>query len=292
MHVDELAGLEDRLLSFFLERCPVGVALTDSDGKILSANPGLLSLAAGTESRIVGRSIEDLIAPSFAEAFRLAMDEARLGASGEVRVSLASFDGILRSCQLRLIPGDGRVLAVLEPDAAASPDVDTMTGAVTPETFSAQLSLELYRAGRYRRPLAVLKCEIDGLDSVSTDYGDDVRDRLVAQVGWTLRKQTRRTDLVARVSEGQFAVLLPETDLIGAFVTAEKLSTSVKETSVETPMGNLHPTASFGVVAASDAGESTCQTLTEAADWVLSLARRSGPGGIEAAPSIAYRMAG
>ncbi len=279
------------LLAYLLDRSRTAVALLERDGAVAGANASLAALAGIPGDSLAGRRLEDIVAPSFREPFLEALEEARLGARVETSVSLLSLDGLLRPCVLRIWPGEDTLLVLIDEECEADEE-QAVTGAETPEAFHRQLSLELYRASRYHRPLAVIKCEVDGVDDIRSRHGDEVAGRLLAMIGWALRKHTRRTDVVARMSYSRFALLLPETDLIGAYVAAEKLSQTVRDVSVETATGHLHPTACFGVVAASDTGDSTPQTLIEASDWVLSLAQRAGPGGIEAAPSVAYRLAG
>jgi diguanylate cyclase (GGDEF)-like protein/PAS domain S-box-containing protein len=288
---EHLAEHCQELLAHFLGRTRTAVAVLDREGTVTGANPALANLAGMPGDSFAGRRLEDIVAPSFREPFLEAIQEACLGARVEIRLSVLSLDGLLRPCALQIWPGEDSLLVLLEEECETDEE-QAVTGAETPEAFQRHLSLELYRAARYHRPLAVVKCEVDGVEDLRAQYGDEVTGRLLAMIGWALRKHTRRTDVVARMSYSQFALLLPETDLIGAYVAAEKLSQTVRDVSVETALGHLHPTACFGVVAASDTGESTPQTLLEAADWVLSLARRGGPGGIEAAPSVAYRLAG
>jgi diguanylate cyclase (GGDEF)-like protein len=288
---ERFSGYCQELLAYLLERSSAAVAELERDGTVKSANPALAALAGVPGDCFAGRRLEDIVAPSFRQPFLEAVEEALLGARVESRLSVLSLDGLLRPCALQIWPGEHTLLVLLEEECERDEE-QSVTGAETPEAFHRQLSLELYRASRYHRPLAVVKCEADGLEDIRSRHGEEVAGRLLAMIGWALRSHTRRTDVVARMSYSQFALLLPETDLIGAYVVAEKLSKTVRDVSVETALGHLHPTACFGVVAASDAGGSTPQTLLEAADWVLSLARRSGPGGIEAAPSVAYRLAG
>ena len=67
-----------------------------------------------------------------------------------------------------------------------------------------------------------------------------------------IRSSAREIDVVARVGDGQFGLLLPETHDSSAAVVAERLRTAIARWS---PQGGTPLTASFGVAGWDDDGD-------------------------------------
>jgi diguanylate cyclase (GGDEF)-like protein len=110
--------------------------------------------------------------------------------------------------------------AANDPDGAAS---DTLTGLLSPSRWARVLADEDARVRRYRRPATIVMIELDGLDRLTARLGDAAGDRLVPAVADTIRRLAREADFVARVGDGRFAVLLPETDEIQAINYVERV---------------------------------------------------------------------
>jgi hypothetical protein len=85
--------------------------------------------------------------------------------------------------------------------------------------FAAALAREAARTERYGHPATVLAVEFELADPPATappkptSDGERARqvDRLSGPIGFTLRREARDTDLIARVAPNRFHVLLPET---------------------------------------------------------------------------------
>jgi GGDEF domain-containing protein len=89
--------------------------------------------------------------------------------------------------------------------ASSVVDLDTRTD------FAAALRREAGRSERYGRPATILAVEFD-IESASGIPVDDRQvDRLAGPIGFTLRREARETDRIARVAQNRFHVLLPET---------------------------------------------------------------------------------
>ena len=130
-----------------------------------------------------------------------------------------------------------------EPSAvvpAPEPDARRLTNGARPLTdirtipgrleFGAALERESLRAARYGRPASVAIVE---LVPERHNQAVDIWVRSIAgPVARTLRQSARATDLVARVSNARFHVLLPETHGAGAGRFAERVE-SACQTSIE-----------------------------------------------------------
>lgn len=90
----------------------------------------------------------------------------------------------------------------VEQASAAEDALDTRTD------FAAAIRREMARTERYGRPATVVAVEF----AVATTPAPGAQiDRLAAPIGFTLRREARDTDRIARVAPNRFHVLLPET---------------------------------------------------------------------------------
>ena len=109
------------------------------------------------------------------------------------------------------------------PEDADGLSSDALTGLLSPSRWGRVVADEDARVRRYRRPATIVMIELDGLERLTARLGDAAGDRLVPAVADTIRRLAREADFVARVGDGRFAVLLPETDEIQAINYVERV---------------------------------------------------------------------
>jgi diguanylate cyclase (GGDEF)-like protein len=108
-------------------------------------------------------------------------------------------------------------------------DHDSLTGLLNRRRFRAELDQYVSFTARYGGRGAVMVIDIDGLKEVNDKLGHQAGDRLIRRVADILRERVRATDLVARLSGDEFAVLMPQTDTAGALQLGEDLRAQVAE---------------------------------------------------------------
>jgi diguanylate cyclase (GGDEF)-like protein len=108
-------------------------------------------------------------------------------------------------------------------------DHDSLTGLLNRRRFRAELDQYVSFTARYGGRGAVMVIDIDGLKEVNDRLGHQAGDRLIRRVADVLRERVRATDLVARLSGDEFAVLMPQTDTAGALQLGEDLRAQVAE---------------------------------------------------------------
>ena len=118
--------------------------------------------------------------------------------------------------------------------------IEPKTGLYNLRHFESALGQELGRASRFDRPIALLMVDVDHLREVNTMHGHVAGDRALVAVAEALRSATREYDVPARFGGDEFCVLLPETDLDGALVVAERVRASVEEST----RGGMSPSRS------------------------------------------------
>ena len=169
-----------------------------------------------------------------------------------------------------------RSLAI--PGLVEATRIEPKTGLYNMRHFQNVLSQELQRAGRFDRPLAVLMIDVDHLREVNTTRGHLAGDRALKAVASSLQSATREYDVAARFGGDEFCVVLPETDLEGALVVAERIRSSVECSSTDPKV-----TVSIGV-ATHRGGETTSEALVALADRAAYRAKFSGRNSVAVPP--------
>jgi diguanylate cyclase (GGDEF)-like protein len=91
-----------------------------------------------------------------------------------------------------------------------NPRLDPLTSLLGGAAWSEAVEAERVRRARYRRPVAFIIAEVGGLPAAGSRTRAR-RDELLVSAARLLRHSVRDTDVVARIADDQFAVMLPET---------------------------------------------------------------------------------
>lgn len=106
---------------------------------------------------------------------------------------------------------------------------DPLTDLLNHQAFSDELELELGRARRYRRDLAVVYCDVDRFKQVNDTLGHLEGDRVLRRIAISLRDMTRASDVCGRLGGDEFAVCLVETTLASGHAFLERLEHHLAE---------------------------------------------------------------
>src|SRR4029078_9027183 len=106
---------------------------------------------------------------------------------------------------------------------------DALTGTDGPRLLGRNVSSEVARVSRYRRPVTVALIEINGLDRYARSWGIDVAERLCVQLARTMAVNVRSSDHMARVERTRFGLLLTETDEIAAINIVERVPAACED---------------------------------------------------------------
>ncbi|GAB4397702.1 MAG: EAL domain-containing protein [Rhodoferax sp.] len=91
-------------------------------------------------------------------------------------------------------------------------NLDPLTGLPNRRQLRERLSLEMRRALRSQRQLAVLFLDLDRFKEVNDTLGHDQGDRLLAEAAQRIRDHVRATDTVARLGGDEFAVVVGDVE--------------------------------------------------------------------------------
>jgi diguanylate cyclase (GGDEF)-like protein len=196
-------------------------------------SPGLLQALVGGALGITAAAL----APASADA-RLSY----LGAA--VNVATLSLAALL-ACALRASVEGARA--------------DPLTGLLNARAFSEMARVELERARRFGRPLTMAYLDVDGLESINRRHGRRTGDHALRFVGEALRTIVRTTDVVARLGDDDFLVLLTDADVAAGKIALNRIHAGLTAGRQPTPL-----TFSIGAV-----------TLLEAAGDADGLVRKA-----------------
>jgi diguanylate cyclase (GGDEF)-like protein len=154
---------------------------------------------------------------------------------------------------------------------AAEARFDQLTGVLNRRGFDEHAQAELARVRREGLWLAVVTFDIDRFKRVNDEWGHEAGDRVLSNLGATLRAETRAVDVVARVGGEEFVALLPHANVPHALGYAERVRTRFAQ--AEDP-ALPRVTVSAGVAAA--VAPDTLEELMHAADIALYKAKRGG----------------
>lgn len=130
---------------------------------------------------------------------------------------------------------------------------DPLVGTYNRRYLNDQLVHEVERARRYAHPLAAVMADLDFFKHINDRHGHQVGDEVLRGFVELAKGSVRQaSDWIARYGGEEFVVVLPETDLAGAAVTAEKIRSCCAATPIATAAGEIIVTASFGVAELAD----------------------------------------
>lgn len=142
--------------------------------------------------------------------------------------------------------------------------------------FMTLAEAELVRSVRYEKTLSLFMIDIDWFKSVNDLHGHKAGDLVLKKMADIARHTLRAVDIIGRIGGEEFAVILPETDLLGAQDVAERLRAAVAASEVAQEFGlPISITISIGV-AEKVSAEDNIDLLLHRADQALYRAKEEG----------------
>jgi diguanylate cyclase (GGDEF)-like protein len=154
-------------------------------------------------------------------------------------------------------------------------DHDSLTGLLDRRRFRAELDQYVSFTARYGGQGAVMIIDIDGLKAVNDELGHHAGDNLLRQIAMIMRERVRATDIVARLSGDEFAVLMPQSDVEGAMQLGEDLRAQVAGAARPAPEANC-ATISVGIAMFGTGVNAGSEAVLVAADQAMYEAKRGG----------------
>jgi diguanylate cyclase (GGDEF)-like protein len=151
------------------------------------------------------------------------------------------------------------------------------------------LERELQRAGRYRRPVALVLFDIDDFKRINDRLGHLGGDYTLRELAACTESSLRREGLLARFGGDEFAIVLPEANREVAVRVAERIRRQIEEHQFSYEGIPYSLTVSLGVAATNGNESVSCERFINEADAHLYEAKRLGRNRVVAHPTEAVR---
>jgi diguanylate cyclase (GGDEF)-like protein len=205
-------------------------------------------------------------------AAREALSRACNGAEPvEVELNVRGSDGELRPVAWTMAGAEGSVIATgvdtherarIERELRELVDRDALTGLLTRRAFEEELERHVAYGRRYGLGGVLIVLDLNGFRAVNEEHGTRTGDRVLTAVARSLTNRLRETDLLGRLGDDQFAVLLPHAKPPEGERVCQALEDAIAE-EVHTPGGGP-VRASVGFVPFTDTMSSVEEALLAA----------------------------
>ena len=215
--------------------------LIDTTSKILAINETAAKLLSKYNVDMMSKSLWDILPPTLAQQRKARIDQV-LDTGDPLQFEDDYAGTIFLNFLYPVFDRQGRIqnLAYFNRDITAQRQIeqelresekrykelsitDGLTKLYNSRHFYDGLQLEIERANRYHRSLALLMIDIDDFKKFNDTYGHLVGDKVLAQTGEVIRNALREADTGYRYGGEEFAVILPETVGPGAVEVAERI---------------------------------------------------------------------
>ncbi len=176
-------------------------------------------------------------------------------------------------------------LEIIKNELDALSHRDGLTGVANRRHFDTVLEREWNAAKREKKFLSLILFDVDYFKKYNDTYGHLAGDDCLCQIAIAASQVIKRPrDTLARYGGEEFAVILPDTDALGASVCAERVRYEIENLNIShiSSKINLYVTASLGISTISphlvdlNQGSAIAQQLIKEADLALYQAKREG----------------
>lgn len=153
---------------------------------------------------------------------------------------------------------------------------DALTGLFNYRHFAQALDLEMERARRTGKSVALLMMDLDHFKSFNDTWGHEFGNKTLVHVARLIQTTVRRLDIPCRYGGEEFAVILPDTTLHAAISLAERLRAIIADTALYSDDTEVHVTASVGVDVYAAGDRDDVERFVRRTDAWLLQAKASG----------------
>jgi diguanylate cyclase (GGDEF)-like protein len=153
---------------------------------------------------------------------------------------------------------------------------DTITGLLNQRRFREELEREHLRSTRAWDSYAVVKLDVDGMGTINDEYGVPVGDALLEQIAARLKRCLREYDVLARIEDDEFGVMLPGADAVAAKVVCDRILKAIGAPPFEGIARKV--SMSIGVALWVPPSGETAADIVRRSQAALREARRNGGG--------------
>jgi diguanylate cyclase (GGDEF)-like protein/PAS domain S-box-containing protein len=293
----ETEAANERLRAL-IQASPLPISTLDLDGNVVTWNPAAEHTFGWSSDEVIGKAeaIPDDNRASWTAALQLAARGEQVTGAEIRRANKEGEPLDLITSIAPLRDGDGQVTGFV----TISTDItgrkraeqalthqamhDALTGLPNRLLLQDRLEQATRAAQREMEGFALLFLDLDGFKSVNDTYGHHTGDLLLQHVAIRIRSALRGSDTVARLGGDEFAVLLLNSGIQGAVLTAEKIIASLGR-PIEVDGKQLRIGASCGISLFPDHSDNV-SGLIQQADAAMYAAKRGSLGVSVHAPGV------
>lgn len=276
-----------------------GILETTSSGIIQRVNPAIERLFGYKAEEIYLTNFTELLAEPFASQYSEILSYDRNNPSCKqatvdenlIELMGKRSNGSLFPIEFSFLkmPSDEELYLIVIRDISIYKDkeeklrhlsyIDPLTKLANRRRFDESFLREWMRSQRTKKPLTFIMIDIDYFKQYNDTYGHQAGDICLTTLANVIKNIIKRPcDIIARIGGEEFAVILPDTDQIGAVNIAEKLRKSVCDLAIpHSSSEHKVITISLGIATSvSDEQGLTSKILYNKADQALYQAKRSG----------------
>ena len=286
---------QEVLFHEIVETAPVPMIVSRFGGEVIYANRRAEEIFGVFPEELEGRNAARLyVSPEDRDAWIEEVQTMGFVYDREIRMKTLGgreFCALLSAAPLRRDDEDVLLIGVsditrqkeLEAELVRLAEIDGLTEILNRRSFMERSAMELKRAFRHRTPTSLLIIDIDHFKNVNDTYGHHVGDEVLRSLARRLADGLRREDLLGRIGGEEFAALLPQTDLEGALLAAERLRLAVESMVVPCDGWEIRITVSIGASLQEAERVQDLERLLKSADSALYAAKQNGRNRVETA---------
>lgn len=152
--------------------------------------------------------------------------------------------------------------------------IDLFTGIYNSQGVKLHLRRLLSAARRHNNDLTIFKVDIDNFKDFNENHGNSAGDEILIGVTNEIQSRLRTEDILGRCSGEEFVVILPDTDVNGASIVAERIRRGVEEDVRAIGDSEAKVTISIGITGVEK--DDTPESISLRAEASLKEAKTSG----------------
>jgi len=210
-----LEHIKPEVVQKFLDALPAALALIGSDNKIVWVNGSFLRITSLERDDVIGKSKQEL--PDDAQAL-FTDDHVYLPETNKRDAYwLACMSTPLDNYTLQYCSDVTQLQGLIEDreslktKVAELNPIDQVTGMPNRRSLFQSLEQQGSRSRRYGNALSVMLLRLENLADFNRQFGGDNANQLLLQVSQALNDQMRWADMIGRLDNNEFLLILPET---------------------------------------------------------------------------------
>jgi len=238
-----------------------GIISANSSGKVILMNEKAELLTGYRQAAAEGKALEQVLYMIDSNTRERWLNPAEAVYASQETVSFDS-QKILMSNAGQEIPIEGNISPILDEAGNTMGSVvifrdstekkkkqdeilylsyhDQLTGLYNRRYFEE----ELKRLDTERNlPMTMVMFDVNGLKLINDAFGHQTADQVLQTIAWSLRRECRSDDIIARVGGDEFMLILPKTDEETALVISNRIHQSIKNECVQ----SIQLSVSFGL---------------------------------------------